>query len=119
MFWEGEVCFHDGLAWTTELIESVGADGKKRWDAKPICLGQESDILGVLRGQVPIPEGMHPRRKAVLRGILERGQHERTDTVKPNSSRQLRAVKAGYQRVRPAKGAKHRTELFGRAAIQA
>ena len=117
MYYEGEeVCFHGGRAWAVELVEiEPMPDGKRRWDARALCLGKEADILPILRGKAPVPDNMHARRKAVLEGILERSKHERTGTVKPNSSRKLRAIKACNIRVRPAKGVKHGAKHLKRA----
>lgn len=74
MYWEGECCVHDSRAWATELLQ-VGftPEGKRRWDAKPICLGAEGDVVPILRGKAPVPADMHPRRRVVLEGILQRG----------------------------------------------
>jgi hypothetical protein len=118
VYWHGEVCFHDGGAWGTDLVEIAATpDGRRQWDTKPICLGAEAEILAILKGQAPIPEGMDLRRKGVLRGILERSTDERTDTIKPNSAHKLRAIKTPYKRVRPVAGIKHRAIGFKRVKV--
>jgi hypothetical protein len=44
----------------------------------PLCLGKEEDIVPVLKGIKPVPEDIHPRRRAILSELLsERGiEHE-------------------------------------------
>ena len=113
MYYEGEVCLHSGRAWAIELVEiEPTPDGRRRWDARALCLGKEGDILPILRGKAPIPEGIHPRRKAVLRGILERGQNERADreatNTKVKSTRGQRSVRSGGLRAGPASHTKYK-----------
>lgn len=105
MYWIGEVFFNGGKAWATDLVEMQDTpDGRKQWDAKPICLGREADILPILKQGKSIPADMDERRKAVLEGIIERGEHvriDRSDTTKPLSTGKLRAIKVRDSRIRP------------------
>ena len=111
MHWEGEVCFHDGLAWSTELVPIESKDGLKRWDAKPICLGREAVILPILKGKALIGADINPRRRAVLKGILERSNDDRRDreeeNVQAKSTRGQRVIRSGGLRARPTSHAKH------------
>jgi len=71
-YWFGEVFIHYGWAWGTELVEVEPGEGEtRRWDVLPLCLGREENIVPILKGEVQIPEDMHPRRKALLASILE------------------------------------------------
>lgn len=83
----GNVHFVDGWAWGTELIEKEPTPPALRcWECQPICLGQEEEILAILKGDKPIPEDMQPRRRAVLEEILEGNRNERHQTT-PRASR--------------------------------
>ena len=75
-YWLGEVFIDQGWAWATEVVEVEPGDGENRgWDAVPLCLGREEDILPILKGRKDIPDNMHPRRKALLESILEVNKH--------------------------------------------
>jgi hypothetical protein len=69
-YWFDGVCIHDGWAWATEIVEVEPVDGRRRWDTFPLCLGKDTEILPILKGDAPIPEDMHRRRRAVLELIL-------------------------------------------------
>jgi hypothetical protein len=70
--WFGEVFINDGWAWGTELVGvKPGKDETERWEAIPLCLGKEEDIVPVLKVQAQIPDDIHPRRRALLESILE------------------------------------------------
>jgi hypothetical protein len=74
-YWHGEVYIDEyGWAWGTEVSEMGPVGGKKCWKTWPLCLGTASDVVPILKGNEPIPEEMHPRRKALLELILERMQ---------------------------------------------
>jgi hypothetical protein len=69
-YWFDDIFMHDGYAWATELIEREMIN-KKIWDCKPLCLGMEAEIVPILKGNQPIPDHMHPRRKAILETIVK------------------------------------------------
>jgi len=69
-YWVGDVFIVHGWCWTTDLVEVATDDGGKYWEAVPLCLGSEGDILPVLRGQKPVPVDIHPRRRVALLEIL-------------------------------------------------
>lgn len=70
-YWFGEVSIDQGWAWLTELVGKETVDGNQYWEAFPLCLGREDDIVPVLKDDGQIPEGMHPRQRALLESILE------------------------------------------------
>ncbi len=71
-YWFDEVFINDGCVWGTELVEVKPNKGEaRRWDALPLCLGREDDIVPTLKGDAQIPEDMHPRRRALLESMLE------------------------------------------------
>ena len=71
-YWLGEVFVDQGWAWGTGLIGiDATKDERRCWQALPLCLGREDDIVPILKGNRPIPEDMHPRQKALLVSILE------------------------------------------------
>jgi len=54
-YWFGEVFVDQGWTWSTELIEVDPVDGKRCWQALPLCLGREDDIIPILKGDRHIP----------------------------------------------------------------
>lgn len=71
-YWFDEVFINDGWAWGTELVEIKPGKGEaRRWEALPLCLGSEDEIVPVLKVQAQIPDDIHPRRRALLESILE------------------------------------------------
>ena len=70
-YWLGEVFIDQGWTWSTELVEVDPVDDRRRWQALPLCLGREDDIVPILKGHEQMPEDMHPRRGALLLSILE------------------------------------------------
>ena len=55
---DGQVFFCDGHAWGLED------------NLNTICLGKSDEVKAILKGEKPIPDNMHTRRKAVLEQIL-------------------------------------------------
>lgn len=49
-YWLGEVFVDQGWVWGTELVEVDPLHGKRRWEAGPLCLGREDDIVPILKG---------------------------------------------------------------------
>jgi len=107
-YWLGEVFIDQGWGWGTELIETEPVDGRRCWQALPLCLGREDDIVPILRGQRQIPDDMHQRRRALLESILEvnkrggaevapgatglqRGSHARAIRSRQRNARRLKA----------------------------
>lgn len=79
-YWLGEVFVDQGWAWSTQLVEAKPVEGERRcWQAIPLCLGREDDIVPILKGERPIPDDMHPRRRFTLQQILEVNGHGRVE----------------------------------------
>lgn len=117
-YWLGEVFFNDGWAWGTELAEKEPTPpAVKCWGCPPICLGREKDILPILKGERPVPQEMHPRRRAVLEKILEETQDGGIKTASGASGLQ-RGGNAGAlrHRKRDARRLKAREGLSRRKA---
>lgn len=108
-FWFDGVFIDQGWCWGTELVEIEPVDGKRRWNTFPICLGREHDIVPILKGDMDIPECMHPRRRAVLELILG-DRNDGRDTLTSGAS--------GLQRGRPIKSLRHRQKDIGRLATR-
>ncbi|MFQ6122376.1 MAG: hypothetical protein ACE5LA_04880 [Dehalococcoidales bacterium] len=53
-YWLGEVFLNQGWAWATELVEVAPADNGNCWQAVPLCLGREDEIIPILKAQQPI-----------------------------------------------------------------
>ena len=81
----GQFYFLGGWAWATELVETEPIDGGSRWKAVPLCLGKEEHIAPILKGDKPIPEGMHFRRRAAVEEILREEQSAGASEVRGRS----------------------------------
>lgn len=93
-YWLGEVFIDQGWAWSTELVETQPVDGGKRWQAHPICLGTEDDVVPILKGDKQIPDDLNPRRRAILESMVEVNQHGRAE----GALRASRLQRRGYAR---------------------
>ena len=74
-YWLEDVFIDQGWCWAIEEIEKD--DGHN--ELVSLCLGSEAEIVPILKGDKPIPEDMHPRRRAILTEILAEKdrEHER------------------------------------------
>jgi len=88
-YWLGEVFVDQGWAWATELVQIEPLDDGKRWQALPLCLGREADIIPILEGQGAVPQEMHPRRRQVLLEVREyiANHNARSDTRNDRTKR--------------------------------
>ena len=60
-------------------METESVEGRKCWQALPLCLERENDVILVLKGNGHIPQNMHPRRRVPLKTILEASQDGGTE----------------------------------------
>ncbi len=106
-YWLDEV-FVDYYAWCW-ATERILVDDDYA-DFMPICLGRESEIVPILKGDKPIPEDVHPRRRAILVEILaaKEKENERVSKPTPRAARLLRA--------RPVRNPRHTTRNARRAS---
>ena len=98
-YWIGDVFIDQGWCWVTDFVEVYSIDNKERMEARPLCLGSEDDIVPILRGHKPIPDDIHPRRRALLESVIEEAQHGGIKTD-PRATR--------LQRGRHARALRHR-----------
>ena len=49
-YWLDEVFIDHGWAWATDLIETKPVDGRRCWQALPLSLGREDDVVPILKG---------------------------------------------------------------------
>jgi len=97
-YWLVEVFVDQGWAWSTEPTEVKPMEGERACEeALPLCLGREDDIVPILKGQKPIPDDMHPRRRFVPQQILEVNGYGRIEVTfgatRLQRSRHARAVR--------------------------
>lgn len=93
-YWFGELFIDQGWTWGTEFVEVEPADGRSCWQARPLCLGREDDIVPILKGQKPLPADLHPRQRALLASILEADEHGELEVI----PRATRIQRSGYAR---------------------
>ena len=83
--WLDDIFVDQGWCWATERIE-IDSDHA---DLMPLCLGRKSEIVPILRDDKPIPEDIHPRRRAILEEILraKEREHERVSNLTVRATR--------------------------------
>lgn len=115
-YWLGEVFIDQGWAWGNDFVEKEPRAPLVRCRGTlPLCLGKEDDVIPILKGNEPIPEDIHPRRRAVLEKILEETQDGGIKTASGASGLQrggnagaLRHRKRDARRVKAREGLSHR-----------
>ena len=81
-YWIGEVQVEQGFCWTTVIAGNY---------AKALCLGKESDIVPVLKKQVPIPDNLP---LAITKALIEILNTQESVKVKAKVRKQQQTLKS-------------------------
>lgn len=91
-YWLDGLFFDQGKCWATNMI----AAGDGRYEAEPLFLGEEPVIVPILKGDMVIPEDLHPQQRRILTEILGRREYERVSkpTTRAASLQRARLIRS-------------------------
>lgn len=78
-YWIGQVYVLDGKCWGRDLRRKVDKKGISYLDVVNVCLGNEEDIVPILKGESPLgnlPDDADGYKRIVLRRILDEDEVE-------------------------------------------